>query len=175
MCMYEGEKSKEGHCLAITFESYFVTDSESFLMTLTWGIFSENEMKTISFPIFPHLGNPVRESNLFPMQYSPIYYISSYVSFFPAIKEDGCNVKAYTAWSLLDNFEWASGYTEKFGLHYVNFSDPDRPRTVKDSARYVKQIISDNGFVDYSSTSSPTGSPNYIMFILVSLLMYSMQ
>ena len=64
-----------------------------------------------------------------------------------AIKEDDCNVIAYTAWSLLDNFEWAAGYTEKFGLHYVDFSDPDRPRTPKESAGYLARLIIDNGFM----------------------------
>ena len=69
---------------------------------------------------------------------------------FPAQKEDGCNVISYTAWSLLDNFEWGSGYSEKFGLHYVDFNDPDRPRSVKESARYFSQLIRDNGFVNGS-------------------------
>ena len=56
-------------------------------------------------------------------------------------------MRGYTAWSLLDNFEWARGYTERFGLHYVNFSDPARPRTPKASARWYKQVIKDNGFL----------------------------
>ena len=64
-----------------------------------------------------------------------------------AYKEHGCDVRAYTAWSLMDNFEWASGYAEKFGIHYVDFDDPDRPRKVKQSALYIGQLIKDNGFV----------------------------
>ncbi len=65
---------------------------------------------------------------------------------------------AYTAWSLIDNFEWAAGYTEKFGIHHVDFSDPARPRTAKASARYLKQIIADNGFIlddDVVATTEP--------------------
>lgn len=63
-----------------------------------------------------------------------------------AIRLDSCNVLGYTAWSLIDNFEWNSGYSEKFGLYHVDFNDPGRKRTPKASARFYKQIIVENGF-----------------------------
>lgn len=63
-----------------------------------------------------------------------------------AIKLDKCNVKGYTAWSMMDNFEWRRGYSERFGIHYVNFSDPSKPRTPKASARFYQQLIRENGF-----------------------------
>lgn len=55
-------------------------------------------------------------------------------------------MKGYTAWSLMDNFEWGAGYTEKFGLHYVNFTDPSLPRMPKRSAIWYKHLIHNNGW-----------------------------
>lgn len=54
---------------------------------------------------------------------------------------DKCNVGGYFAWSLMDNFEWAEGYTEYFGIVSVNFNDPERPRTLKDSAKWYRDYI----------------------------------
>ncbi|KAK9687268.1 Glycosyl hydrolase family 1 [Popillia japonica] len=58
-----------------------------------------------------------------------------------AIKKDGCNVQGYAVWTLMDNFEWGSGYTERFGLFYMNPSDPNRARIPKMSAYVLRNII----------------------------------
>uniref|UniRef100_A0A8D0FV93 Lactase n=1 Tax=Strix occidentalis caurina TaxID=311401 RepID=A0A8D0FV93_STROC len=52
---------------------------------------------------------------------------------------------SYTAWTLMDNFEWAVGFDEKFGFYHVNFTDPELRRHPKASARYYAQIINCNG------------------------------
>ncbi|XP_072173496.1 lactase/phlorizin hydrolase-like [Diadema setosum] len=85
-----------------------------------------------------------------------ITYYNAYINeVLKAYQEDGVNVAGYFAWSLMDNFEWTSGYTQRFGLHYVDFNDPERPRTQKDSAKWLTGVVAENGFntVQYSYPS----------------------
>lgn len=57
-----------------------------------------------------------------------------------AIKEDGCNVKGYFVWSLLDNWEWAAGYTSRFGLYFVDYKDKQK-RYPKNSVQWFKNFL----------------------------------
>nr|ABY84677.1 coniferrin beta glucosidase [Leucaena leucocephala] len=62
-----------------------------------------------------------------------LYYLQS------AIK-DGANVKGYFAWSLLDNFEWASGYTVRFGINFVDYKHGNQ-RYHKLSAQWFRNFL----------------------------------
>ncbi|XP_064642636.1 lactase/phlorizin hydrolase-like isoform X2 [Lineus longissimus] len=76
-----------------------------------------------------------------------VWYYKNYINnVLKAYKIDDVRMIGYTAWSLMDNFEWATGYDEKFGLHYVDFTDPTRPRTPKASAKFYTELIEANGF-----------------------------
>ena len=78
-----------------------------------------------------------------------VYYYKHYTNqILKGILEDGLSVRGYYAWSLMDNFEWGNGYTEKFGLHRVNMSDPNRERTPKESAFFFGRLVRENGFVE---------------------------
>ncbi|XP_055305125.1 myrosinase 1-like [Sitodiplosis mosellana] len=58
------------------------------------------------------------------------------------VLSDESNLKGYTVWSIIDNFEWTQGYTEKFGLYSVNMSSPRRERTAKKSANFMATVAS---------------------------------
>ena len=57
--------------------------------------------------------------------------------------QQGVDVRGYFAWSLLDNMEWASGYTHQFGLVHVDFET--QKRTLKRSADYYREVIATRG------------------------------
>jgi len=57
--------------------------------------------------------------------------------------EDGADVRGYLQWSIFDNFEWAEGYKERFGLIYVNYETQER--ILKDSAHWYSEVIASRG------------------------------
>ena len=73
-----------------------------------------------------------------------IYFFSS-VSVLAVIL-DHCDIRGYIAWTLMDNFEWAAGFTERFGLHYIDMNDPEKKRVPKASAKCYATIVKNNGF-----------------------------
>ncbi|KAJ9139724.1 hypothetical protein P3X46_030431 [Hevea brasiliensis] len=69
-----------------------------------------------------------------------IDYYYRHLSFLEKAIKDGVNVKGYFAWSLLDNFEWSSGYTVRFGINYVDYKNGLK-RYPKLSARWFKKFL----------------------------------
>ena len=72
-----------------------------------------------------------------------IDYLDRYLLELKKSAEDGVDIAGYFQWSLLDNFEWAKGYSERFGMIYVDY--PTQNRIIKDSGYWYKTVIENNG------------------------------
>ncbi|HEX2789542.1 MAG TPA: GH1 family beta-glucosidase [Steroidobacteraceae bacterium] len=72
-----------------------------------------------------------------------IAYLQSHLRELARAIAHGAPVRAYHCWSLMDNFEWAEGYSQRFGLVYVDFANGQH-RTIKDSGHWYAQLAAAN-------------------------------
>ena len=71
-----------------------------------------------------------------------VSYLKEYLSRVDKANQDGIPIVSYYYWSLLDNFEWAEGYSKRFGLVYIDY-DNGLKRIKKDSFYAYQKIIED--------------------------------
>jgi beta-glucosidase len=74
-----------------------------------------------------------------------VMYLRNYITQFHRAVAEGYPLKGYFLWSLMDNFEWADGYSKRFGIHYVDFAT--QKRIPKLSAAWYKEVIARNSVV----------------------------
>lgn len=68
-----------------------------------------------------------------------VAFFQQYIANILEAKREGINVTGYLAWSLMDNFEWAEGYSARFGLVHVDFET--QKRTIKDSGKWFADFL----------------------------------
>jgi beta-glucosidase len=69
-----------------------------------------------------------------------IDYVRRHLQALAQAKQEGLDIRGYFYWSLMDNFEWDSGYAKRFGLVHVNYAT--QQRTLKSSAHWYAQTAS---------------------------------
>lgn len=70
-----------------------------------------------------------------------IQYHDQYLRAVARAMSDGADVRGYHAWSLLDNLEWTEGYSQRFGLVYVDFKT--QHRTIKQSGKWYGKVAAE--------------------------------
>ena len=68
-----------------------------------------------------------------------IAYLDGYIGAMARAIEEDVPVKGYFVWSFLDNFEWAEGYSKRFGIVYIDY--PTLERVPKDSFYWYRGLI----------------------------------
>jgi beta-glucosidase len=73
-------------------------------------------------------------------------YLLAHIAAVGAALEAGVDMRGYFVWSLLDNFEWAWGYSQRFGIVHVDFAT--QQRRLKRSALLFRRVIAEHGMVN---------------------------
>jgi beta-glucosidase len=68
-----------------------------------------------------------------------IEYLRMHLQSVANARQAGVDIRGYFYWSLMDNFEWESGYAKRFGLVHVDYST--QKRTLKRSAHWYREMI----------------------------------
>ena len=61
--------------------------------------------------------------------------------------DKGINLRGFYCWTLLDDFEWDSGYSSRYGIIFVDYAT--QTRTPKDSAYWFKDVVNNNGLLGF--------------------------
>ena len=83
-------------------------------------------------------------------------YVEEYLGAVARAAAEGAPVKGYFVWSLLDNFEWDSGYSKRFGIVYADY--PTLERVPKDSFYWYRDFIASHRPVSRPSPSARAAS-----------------
>jgi beta-glucosidase len=68
-------------------------------------------------------------------------YLRTHIAAVADAMDQGVPMGGYMVWSLMDNFEWSSGYAKRFGIVHVDYAT--QKRTLKDSARWYRQFLAE--------------------------------
>jgi beta-glucosidase len=85
----------------------------------------------------PQVEGPVLEDPL------RVDYLRKHITAVYAAIQRGADIRGYFAWSLFDNFEWAFGFSKRFGIVHMNYET--LKRTLKASAHFYSKVIATNG------------------------------
>ena len=72
-----------------------------------------------------------------------IEFFKQYLKTLKRAMDEGVDVRGYTLWSAMDNYEWFGGYQKRFGLIYIDYQTKERIK--KDSFEFYKEVIKSNG------------------------------
>ncbi|KAJ8936643.1 hypothetical protein NQ314_012259, partial [Rhamnusium bicolor] len=104
-------------------------------------------------------GNGVADDGSTIQDYVRINFYRDYLlSILDAIYEDNVKVFGYSAYSLLDGFEWKEGYSQHYGFYQVNLTDVNKRRIRKRSVQYYYDLIKSHTIPDEITTTSTTTS-----------------
>ncbi|TLS29684.1 hypothetical protein PpBr36_00472 [Pyricularia pennisetigena] len=135
--------NKAGECIGPETQSPWLRpNAQGFRELLVW------LSKRYNYPkiLVTENGTSVKGENDMPLEQIleddfRVQYYNDYVkALAKAYTEDGVNVRGYSAWSLMDNFEWAEGYETRFGVTFVDYENGQK-RYPKKSAKAMKPLF----------------------------------